>query len=140
MRCVISVLSPGGSAAGDGSILDTKKLRSAAERPEQRFIGSGHPGLGADFKQGFEKMPAPLAIEMRNHFVQQQDWRCATLGGDEAGMRKHESNQKRLLFAGRSLLGRDTFLTMDHLEVASMRAWRRWAEGRARGSQCGAKF
>src|SRR5207249_11549152 len=102
MRCVISVLSPGGSAAGDGSILDTKELRSAAERPEQRFIGSGHPGLGADFKQGFEKMLASLTIEMRHHFVQQQHRRCATLGRNEARMRKHESNQKRLLLAGRS--------------------------------------
>src|SRR5437773_2720784 len=112
LRWIISSLSPGGSAARDGSILDVKELRAAAERPEQCLVGSCHPSLDADFEQRIEKVSATLAIEMRNDFVQQQHRRCATLGGDEPRMRKHESDQERLLFAGRSLLARDTLLAM----------------------------
>jgi hypothetical protein len=112
----------------------------AAERPEQAFIGSGHPGLSANLEQRIEEVTPPLLVEMRNHLIQQQDRCAATLGCDQPRMREHKRDEQGLLLTRRGLVGGDALLRMHHFEIASMRPRRRRPCRRARGGEGGTEL
>ena len=78
-------------------------------------VGAGQPDLRAEFRQFFEQRRAPGGIQMRHHLVEQQQRRDAGHLGDQAGMRQHQPDQQRLLFAGRGIPGRYLLRRVDHL-------------------------
>ena len=57
---------------------------------------------------------------MGGDLIEQQDRRNARHGADEAGVRQHEVDEQRLLFAGRGFARGDSFGAMRDQEVREM--------------------
>src|SRR5262249_61939980 len=65
---------------------------------------------------------------MRGDLVEEQNRRNPGQGGDEARVREHQSDEQRLLLAGRGFTGGDSFWPMRDQQVGKM-----WAlEGASR--------
>src|SRR5690606_10940673 len=97
-----------------------QELRSLAERLEEQAIRPRHEGLAAELVDPVEKGGPPSGIEMGRHLVQKQDGRMARHIGDESGMRKDESDQKRLLLAGRAALRLHVLLPVTDQKIAAV--------------------
>src|ERR1700678_1451111 len=85
---------------GECAGVDEEDVGARGEAVEQREIRSGHPRLRAERQDFFKECMAALEIEMRRHFVEQQDRRMAVAGARELpGVGEHDGDQKRLLLA-----------------------------------------
>ena len=83
----------------DGGVGDPEKPGPATHAVEQFRIGASHPDLGAETTKNIEQGAAPVGVEMRRDFVQQQH-RPALGGGLHPGMRQNQGNHQRFLLAG----------------------------------------
>ena len=94
---------------------------SVRDAVEQRGLGRGHPHLAAAF-EAREQRGAADRVEMGRDLVEKQDrWLAAPLG-DQISMREHETEEKRLLLAGRAAGGRNALAAMRDGDILAVRA------------------
>ena len=74
----------------NAAFLDREKLRLACKRTEQVAIRPGQPGLQAEGQEFAEQGFAPLAIQVRHRFVQQQDRRLPAAALGQARFRQRD--------------------------------------------------
>ena len=108
-------------------IIYGEDLCGRAQFGEQVPFGSGQPDLCAQGKDLLEQGAAAVRVEMGRHFVQQNQWRRAALGGQQSCVRQDDGQKQRLLLAGRAFGGRTRGLDLCHLQIAAMRPHRRAA-------------
>lgn len=97
-------------------------LRAADDVAERRRIGPGHPDLGTEAAQCVVERGAPCRIEMGDDLIEQQHRRKPGHVLDQAGMGEHETDQQRLLLAGRSIRCCDLLAGVAYLEIRQMRS------------------
>lgn len=88
---------PIGRHSPNAAVFDVKPAGPAAEPCEEIRLGSRHPDLTSPFSEPDEECLAPDGVEMRCHFVQQQDRSPPHPFGDEIGMGKDDAEQQGLL-------------------------------------------
>lgn len=113
---------------------DLEDPRACTDIGEACRIGAGHPDLGAERGEFIEQRDPAARIEMGDHLVEQQQRRDAGHLGDETCMGQHETDQERLLLAGRGVPGRHVLGRIDHIEIGEMRS----LQGAAGGGVAGA--
>src|SRR5687767_4273467 len=87
---------------------DLEHLRTLLDLRERRRVGAGHPDLRAERLELAIERGAPARIEMGDDLVEQQQRRESGHLGEQPGMGEHETDQQRLLLAGRGIGGWDT--------------------------------
>src|SRR5579863_10675401 len=112
---------------GKGAVTNREKPRRAAQRYEQRRVGSGQPDLAFKAKQCGEKRVASGAVEMRRDLIEQEQRRLAAGPLLQPRMGEDNRDQQRFLLAGRQgLRGRPAGGVGD-CQVGAVRSGRRTA-------------
>ena len=96
------------------------ETRRRADSVEQFRLRRGHPNLPATFEPG-EKSGAPLRVEVRGDFVEEQERRLPPLFRDKIGMREDEAEEQRFLLARRGLARRHLLGPVRNLHVLAVR-------------------
>lgn len=87
------------SKSGNAAVANKPELRTSAKRFERCRIGPRHPRLRPQTDDFRKQRSPPINVEMRRHFIQQQDRREPALAfGNKLRMRQYDAEQQRLLF------------------------------------------
>jgi hypothetical protein len=79
------------------TVIDVKPACAGIKIHEEPGFGSGHPHLPTRISQSIEQGNSPDRIQMRCHFIKQEDRATSGLLGHKVGVGEHDPEQQRLL-------------------------------------------
>lgn len=106
---------------------DIEELRFPFKRFKKRAIRARHEGLSAKLIKDAKERGAATCIEMRGDFIEQENRSHTGKLCRQSGMGKHETDQKRLLFARGTERGWHGFGSVLDDQIGTMRAFKRAA-------------